>query len=58
MDLLQSAIDQRKIFRSLTLHINKANATVDELKTSLDTVLKKIWTPALLRNTIQNFCQS
>ena len=39
---LQSAIDQRKSFRSLTLLINKAKANVDELKTTLDAVLKEI----------------
>ena len=38
LDLLQTAIDQRKSFRSLTLLINKAKAT--ELKT-LDAVLKE-----------------
>ena len=41
LDLLQSAIDQRKSFRSLTLLINKAKSNVDELKTTLDAVLKE-----------------
>ena len=41
LDLLQSAIDQRKSFRSLTLLISKAKADVDELKTTLDAVLKE-----------------
>ena len=41
LDLLQSAIDQRKSFRSLTLLFNKAGANVDELKTTLDAVLKE-----------------
>ena len=41
LHFLQSAIDQRKSFRSLTLLINKAKANVDELKTRLDAVLKK-----------------
>ena len=41
LDLLQTAIDQQKSFRSLTLLINKAKANVDELKTTLDAVLKE-----------------
>ena len=41
VDLLQTAIDQRKSFRSLTLLINKAKANVDELKTTFDAVLKE-----------------
>ena len=41
LDLLQTAIDQRKSFRSITLLINKAKANVDELKTTLDAVLKE-----------------
>ena len=41
LDLLQSAIDQQKSFRSLTLLINKAKSNVDELKTTLDAVLKE-----------------
>ena len=41
LDLLQTAIDQRKSFRSLTLLINKAKSNVDELKTTLDAVLKE-----------------
>ena len=40
LDLLQSSIDQRQSFRSLTLLINKAKANVDELKGTLDAVLK------------------
>ena len=39
---MKPAIDQRKSFRSLTLLINNANANVDELKTTLDAVLKEI----------------
>ena len=42
LDLLQSAIEQRKSFRSLTLLINRAKANIDELKTTLDAVLKEI----------------
>ena len=41
LDLLQSAIDQQKSFRSLILLVNKAKANVDELKTTLDAVLKE-----------------
>ena len=41
LNLLQTAIDQRKSFRSLTLLINKAKANVDELKTKLDAMLKE-----------------
>ena len=41
LDLLQSAINQRKSFRSYTLLDNKAKANVDELKTTLDAVLKE-----------------
>ena len=37
--LLQSAIDQRKSFRSLTLLIKKAKANFGELKTTIDAVL-------------------
>ena len=42
LDLVQTAINQRKSFRSFTLLINKAKANVDELKTTLDAVLKEI----------------
>ena len=38
---LRSAIDQQKSFRSLILLIIKADAGVDELKTTLDVVLKE-----------------
>ena len=58
LDVLQSAFDQRKSFRSLTLLINKAKANVDELKTTLDAVLK-VRTPTELHlslNEIQTFC--
>ena len=41
LDLLQSAIDQRKSFRSLNLLISKSKPNVDELKTTLDAVLKE-----------------
>ena len=41
LDLLQTAIDQKKSFRLLTMLINKAKANVDELKTTLDAVLKE-----------------
>ena len=41
LDLLHSAIDQRKSFILLTLLINKAKANVDELKTTLDAVLRE-----------------
>ena len=41
LDLLQSAIDQRKSFRILTLLINTTKTNVDELKTTLDAVFKE-----------------
>ena len=41
LDHLQTAINQQKSFRSLTLFINKAKANVDELKKTLDAVLKE-----------------
>ena len=41
LDLFQSAFDQRKGFRSLTLLINKAKANVNELKTALDGVFRE-----------------
>ena len=41
LDLLQTTIDQRKSFRSLTLLINKAKSNVDQLKTTLDAVLRE-----------------
>ena len=41
LNLLQTAIDQKKSFRSLTLLIKKAKANVEELKTTLDAVLKE-----------------
>ena len=41
LNFLQSAFDQRKNFRSFTVLINKAKVNVDELKTTLDAVLKE-----------------
>ena len=41
LDLLQSATDQLRSFRSLTLLINKAKANADELKLTHDAVLKE-----------------
>ena len=41
LDLLKSSIDQQKCFRPLNLLINKAKANVEELKTTLEDVLKE-----------------
>ena len=39
LDLLQTSVDQRKSFRTLSLSINKIKEIVEELKTSLDSIM-------------------
>ena len=39
LDLLQTSIEQRKIFRTLSLLINNIKESVEELKTNLDSIM-------------------
>ena len=38
LDLLQTSVEQRKSFRTLSLLINKIKESVEELKTNLDSI--------------------
>ena len=39
LDLLQTSVEQRKSFRTLSLLINKIEESVEELKTNLDSIM-------------------
>ena len=39
LDLLQTAVEQRKSFRTLSLFISKTKESVEELKTNLDSII-------------------
>ena len=39
LDLLQTSVEQRKSFRTLSLLINKIKESVEELKTKLDSIM-------------------
>ena len=39
LDLLQTSVEQRKSFRTLSLLINKIKESVEELKTNLDSIM-------------------
>ena len=41
LDLLQTSVEQRKNFRTLSLLINKIRESVEELKTNLDSIMKE-----------------
>ena len=41
LDLLQTSVEQRKSFRTLSLLINKIKESVEELKTNFDSIMMK-----------------
>ena len=55
LDLLQTAINQQKSFRPLTLLINKAKTNVDELKITLDAVLKESPNSSSLSSVMERY---
>ena len=56
LDLLQTSVEQRKSFRSLSLLINKIKESVEELKTNLDSIMMEKESSSSINSVMK--CQS
>ena len=56
LDLLQTSVEQRKSFRTLSLLINKIKESVEELKTNLDSIMMEKISSSSINSVMK--CQS